>query len=92
MKRFWTTGLRRWLISTCAAGAAFQIGSCTIDENGNLSVSANLLDLASLQGQIAENGGGFPFGGGRGFGPRGLGGGFDADAFADFLAASEDDG
>ena len=92
MRRSLKKKVRNTLIGMCAPIAVFQLATCTIDEGGILNVSADLLGLSSLQGQIVENGGGFPFvGGGRGFGPRGFGGGFNGEAFEALLAQSSAD-
>ena len=55
MRRFASRFFGRGVVGAVALGTTFQIGSCTIDENGVLSVFADPLALIELGGEIFED-------------------------------------
>ena len=93
MKRIRRKLFRLSAIAAVLFGTTFQIGSCTIDENGMLNITADLIGLSELQGQLLESGGfGLPFGRGfgRGFGHHGHFGAMFMGDFEELMAAADE--
>jgi hypothetical protein len=54
MRRFAGRFARWGAVSAMAVGTTFQIGSCTIDENGVMNLFADTLGLVDLKTQLFE--------------------------------------